>query len=540
MGSPISQAKPVVQLSDSQATHVSLPVIWAVAGSDSSGGAGIQADIKTAHDFAVHAATVITAVTAQNSLGVNYIDVISEQSFTQQLMSLRDDIPPKVIKIGLLASVAQVNTLASLIRGFVNTGVNTSDSTQTRPFVVLDPVQVASTGDAMAEKGVTEAIKSTLLPLVDLLTPNLVELAVLASSECGDLHAQQKAAAHLISKGCKAILVKGGHAGGQYSIDRYFSAKSSFSMRSLRLNTMHTHGTGCTLSSAISAALAKEYLLEDALVVAKAYINQGIRLAQPLGQGTGPVAHKGWPEQAADFPQINGVGWSISEQEKTPEPAFLPCIKQWLGLYPVVPDVKWLSRLLQLGVKTVQLRIKDASSANVESQISEAVTLGHKYQAQVFINDYWQLAIKHQAYGVHLGQEDLVLADLNSIKKAGLRLGISTHGYYELLIAKQLNPSYIALGHIFPTQTKQMPSNPQGLDNLKRYVSLCEGLPTVAIGGISEHKVEAVLHTSVDGIAMVSAILQAENWQSTTLGLINRLLPSADDNSEQNTQRRMP
>ncbi|MBL4631965.1 MAG: bifunctional hydroxymethylpyrimidine kinase/phosphomethylpyrimidine kinase, partial [Paraglaciecola sp.] len=269
MGSPISQAKSVAQLSGPQATHVSSSVIWTVAGSDSSGGAGIQADIKTAHDFAVHAATVITAVTAQNSLGVNYIDVISEQSFTQQLMSLRDDMPPKVIKIGLLASVAQVNALASLIRGFVNTGVNTggdtSDSTQTRPFVVLDPVQVASTGDAMAEKGVTEAIKNTLLPLVDLLTPNLVELAILANIECGDLHAQQKAAAHLISKGCKAILVKGGHAGGQYSIDRYFSATSSFSMSSLRLNTMHTHGTGCTLSSAISAALAKGYLLEDAL-----------------------------------------------------------------------------------------------------------------------------------------------------------------------------------------------------------------------------------------------------------------------------------
>lgn len=527
MGSPIKQSASKDHLSDTQTKHTPPPVIWSVAGSDSSGGAGIQADIKTAHDFAVHAATVITAVTAQNSLGVNHLEVVSEQSFAQQLACLRKDIPPAVIKIGLLASVTQVNALASLILGFTATG----SATQPPPFVVLDPVQVASTGDVMAGEDVTAAIKNTLLPLVDLLTPNLVELACLSSSACGeltncdDVYAQKAAVEYLLSKGCKGVLVKGGHGNGQYAIDRYYGVGHAFSMSSIRRNSMHTHGTGCTLSSAVSAAIAKGYQLNDALVIAKAYVNQGIRLAYPLGQGTGPVAHAGWPEQVADFPYIGIIDDSTPKQQ---QPGFLPCNKQWLGLYPVVPNVKWLTRLLQAGVKTIQLRIKEPA-ADLESQVREAVALGRCYKAQVFINDYWQLAIKYQAYGVHLGQEDLLLVDLQSIKTAGLRLGISTHGYHELLIAKQLKPSYIALGHIFPTQTKEMPSNPQGLDNLKRYVSLCEDMATVAIGGISEQRVAAVQQTSVDGIAMVSAILQAPNWKSVTNALLKKLLATPDN-----------
>lgn len=531
MGSPISQPVSIVQPSDIQTIDTPPAVIWSVAGSDSSGGAGIQADIKTAHDFGVHGATVVTAVTAQNSLGVSHIDAVSDESFTRQLASLCDDIQPNVIKIGLLASVFQVNALVTLILNF--------NKPPSHPFVVFDPVQIASTGDVMAGQNVTEAIKSRLLPLVDLLTPNLSELALLTGRECNDINAQKAAAEHLIKQGCKGILVKGGHAKGLYSSDRYYSDNRSFSMSSLRQNTIHTHGTGCTLSSAISAALAKGYLLDDALVLAKAYINQGMRLGYPLGQGPGPIAHAGWPEQAKDFPDINSVDWVAPEQEKIKELAFLPCNKQWLGLYPVVPNVKWLTRLLQAGVKTLQLRIKDPLSPDLESQISEAVMLGRRYQAQVFINDYWQLAIKHQAYGVHLGQEDFVLADLDAIKAAGLRLGISTHGYHELLIAKQLKPSYIALGHIFPTQTKEMPSNPQGLDNLKRYVSLCGGMATVAIGGISEQRIEAVQQTSVDGIAMVSAILQAKDWQLTTKSLIQKLLTTSLDNPvEENMQEK--
>ncbi|MBJ7224085.1 MULTISPECIES: thiamine phosphate synthase [unclassified Brenneria] len=195
-----------------------------------------------------------------------------------------------------------------------------------------------------------------------------------------------------------------------------------------------------------------------------------------------------------------------------------------LGLYPVVDSVAWIERLLSVGVKTIQLRIKDLPDEQVENDVIQAIALGRDYQARLFINDYWRLAVKHQAYGVHLGQEDLDTADLAAIKRAGLRLGVSTHDDHELARAVAVNPSYIALGHIFPTQTKAMPSAPQGLAELTRHISaLQDRFPTVAIGGIGIDNVPAVLTTGVGGIAVVSAITQAPDWRQATATLLTMI-----------------
>ncbi|NBM53869.1 thiamine phosphate synthase [Proteus sp. G2669] len=191
-----------------------------------------------------------------------------------------------------------------------------------------------------------------------------------------------------------------------------------------------------------------------------------------------------------------------------------------LGLYPVVDSIEWIERLLKIGVTTLQLRIKDKQPEDIEQEIIEAIRLGKQYHARLFINDYWQLAIKHQAYGVHLGQEDLDIADLDAIKQAGLRLGVSTHDQMELQRAKALRPSYIALGHIFPTTTKDMPSKPQGLKALKHQVEQTPDFPTVAIGGISLERVSDVIATGVGSVALVSAITKASDWQKVTRKLL--------------------
>lgn len=142
-----------------------------------------------------------------------------------------------------------------------------------------------------------------------------------------------------------------------------------------------------------------------------------------------------------------------------------PTVPFRLGLYPVVDSVAWIERLLEAGVRTIQLRIKDKRDEEVEADVIAAIALGRRYNARLFINDYWRLAIKHRAYGVHLGQEDLETTDLKAIQAAGLRLGVSTHNDMEIDVALAAKPSYIALGHVFPTQTKQMPSAPQGWRN---------------------------------------------------------------------------
>lgn len=208
--------------------------------------------------------------------------------------------------------------------------------------------------------------------------------------------------------------------------------------------------------------------------------------------------------------------------------ASFPKTDHRLGLYPVVDSVDWIARLLEWGVTTLQLRIKDPQTPDLEQQIKQAIELGHRYQARLFINDYWQLAIKHGAYGVHLGQEDIQIADLDALRSAGLRLGISTHDSLELADALALQPSYVALGHIFPTQTKEMPSKPQGLINLAAAVEQAGAIPTVAIGGISEARVGDVLATGVGSVALVSAITKAADPEQATKRLLRMVEGGAD------------
>lgn len=210
-----------------------------------------------------------------------------------------------------------------------------------------------------------------------------------------------------------------------------------------------------------------------------------------------------------------------------------PAVPFCLGLYPVVDSVEWIARLLEAGVKTIQLRVKDLPDEEVEPAIIQAIALGQQHQAQLFINDYWRLAVKHRAYGVHLGQEDLDTADLAAIHVAGLRLGVSTHDDAELARAVAVKPSYIALGHIFPTQTKEMPSAPQGLQELERHIKQLDGsFPTVAIGGISIDKAPSVLATGVGSIAVVSAITQAPDWRKATAELLALCASDEADNAQ--------
>lgn len=201
-------------------------------------------------------------------------------------------------------------------------------------------------------------------------------------------------------------------------------------------------------------------------------------------------------------------------------PQTFPPTPKRLGLYPVVDSVEWISRLLDAGVRTIQLRIKDKRDEEVEANVINAIEIARRYEARLFINDYWRLAIKHHAYGVHLGQEDLDVANLDAIRDAGLRLGLSTHDNMEMDRARVFRPSYIALGHVFPTNTKKMPSSPQGLVKLAEHIKTLGDYPTVAIGGISIERVPAVLATGVGSVAVVSAITQAPDWRAATAQLL--------------------
>ncbi len=206
-----------------------------------------------------------------------------------------------------------------------------------------------------------------------------------------------------------------------------------------------------------------------------------------------------WPDQIDFF------------APKSLNPSYPSCPKN-LGLYVVAPNSLWIERLFAAGVKTVQLRFKHDDQTVIAKEVAAACKIAERYpESSLFINDYWHLAIQHSAYGIHLGQEDLADADLIAIQKSGLRLGISTHGYHEMVIAHQIKPSYIALGAVFPTTLKVMPSKPQGTGRLKRYASLMREYPLVAIGGINHTNLPEVLKAQIGSIAMVRGIIQADN-----------------------------
>lgn len=493
-------------------------IVWTIAGSDSSAGAGIQADLNTFKALGVNGCSVVTAVTAQNSVNVSLVESVSDKMFTAQLDALSADLPAQVIKIGLIASIEHVNILANKLAEYKQNWPNA-------PFVIYDPVAVASTGDDMAEEGINELIKSRLLPLVDLLTPNAKEVFTLSGHMLISGEGLKDAADKLIEMGCKSVLIKGGHLPfiEDQCIDYWSDGIREIALTSKRLENVHKHGTGCTLASAIAACIAQDYFIEDALSIAKAYLNQGLKASIQLGKGEGSVAHLGWPSNRSDFPEVvlpeSKIGYEL-DLPGTLEAGqgFASCQTLKLGLYAVLDSVQWLERALEMGINTVQLRIKDKQPEQVEEQIIAAIALAQKYNARLFINDYWQLAIKHGAYGVHLGQEDMESADLTQIADAGLRLGLSTHGYYEILRAVQLKPSYIALGHIFATQTKDMPSNPQGISRLAKYAALLTDTPTVAIGGINLERAADVWRCGVGSIAVVTAITLSDSPEQVVKG----------------------
>lgn len=182
-----------------------------------------------------------------------------------------------------------------------------------------------------------------------------------------------------------------------------------------------------------------------------------------------------------------------------------------LKFYTVVPDAEWVERMVNAGADTVQLRNKNLSGSALYSEIERAVAICRDRPVQLFINDYWKEAIEAGAYGIHLGQEDMDKADLNAIADAGLRLGISTHSISELDRALSVKPSYVASGAIFPTTTKDMPTQPQGLEKLREYVRRASPTPVVAIGGIDLNNAKAVLETGAASLAVVRAVTEAKN-----------------------------
>jgi hydroxymethylpyrimidine/phosphomethylpyrimidine kinase len=258
------------------------PIALTIAGSDSSGGAGIQADLKTFSALGVYGASAITAITAQNTMGVTGVHVIPPQFILSQIEAVFNDLAVGGVKIGMVGNEMAALAVAEGLRRW-----------RTAP-VVVDPVMVAESGGALLEPGAEAALRSHLLPLADLLTPNLPEAArLLGASEAVDETMMVHQGELLLALGPKAVLIKGGHAKGAEAVDIFLDGASTVRFAAHRVATRNTHGTGCTLSAAIAAGLASGMPLLDAVRRAKIYLTNALMHADEMqiGRGHGPVHH---------------------------------------------------------------------------------------------------------------------------------------------------------------------------------------------------------------------------------------------------------
>lgn len=481
------------------------PIIWSIAGTDSGGGAGLAADQRAADALGVHLCPVVAAVTAQHSRAVTRIEPMPPDLLDAQLAALADDMPPAVIKTGLLGGAEQIRTVARWV-----------DRLRAGRAValVVDPVLGATTGASFAAADALVAYRDELLPRATLVTPNRREaLALLSRHETqADTGAVPGIAEGLRRLGPKAVCITGGDNPGGWALDWVSTPQAQGWLALPRIDAPHHHGTGCTFATSAAAALALGFVAADVLVLAKMATAHALRSGYAAGSGAGPV--HALPGYAHDASLMPFMSWG--EAPRFPGPVGAAALAHRpLDLYAIVDSAERMQDVLACGIRTLQLRVKTppqpdtAWHAGLRQGVQASVDACRKAGAELFVNDHWLLARELGATGVHLGQEDLLAlgdAGREALIASGLALGISSHSLWELARARSLSPRYIACGPVWPTLTKAMPWRAQGLDNLAWWQRMA-GVPVVAIGGILDpgHVSEAA-RSGVDGVCLVRAL----------------------------------
>ncbi|MCH9742726.1 MAG: bifunctional hydroxymethylpyrimidine kinase/phosphomethylpyrimidine kinase [Proteobacteria bacterium] len=464
-----------------------------IAGHDPSSGAGVSADMAAANALGVSCCSAITALTIQNSQGVTAVHSVMPKVLQSQVEAILSDMPVAAIKIGMIGSRAMVSRLVNMLA-------------DVSIPIVLDTVFKASIGENLLDTGARLMFTTRLLPMATLITPNIPEAEQLTGLSICSRADQLAAAQALLSMGAQAVLLKGGHFADALAADLLLTRnKAPVWLVAPSIDSQHSHGSGCVLASNIAAGLVQGLSLLSAVVQAKARVHGGIAHSQKLGKGVGAVATFDWQPSSLHFP------WLVEGEQPTSLPTAFPAMLHEIAIYPLVSCADALKPLLAAGCRTLQLRLKSDDCAFVRAQIVRAVALCRDYpDSQLFINDHWQMAIEVGAFGVHLGQEDwqaLSFAEQQQLRESGLRLGLSTHNLAEMALAHAARPSYMAIGPLFGTQSKQIAHPAVGLANLRDWLRwLTPTYPVVTIGGIQAQEICQVKACGVNGIAVIAAV----------------------------------
>ncbi|MFG6461216.1 bifunctional hydroxymethylpyrimidine kinase/phosphomethylpyrimidine kinase [Roseateles sp. DXS20W] len=449
------------------------PIIWSIAGLDSGGGAGLSADQRAADAMGVHLCPVAAAVTAQNSRAVEAVFPVPAEQLDAQLAALAQDLPPVVVKTGLLGGVAQLRVVTRWVDRLRERGP---------VALVVDPVLRASTGASFAGDELLQAYRDELLPRATVATPNRREADRLVGEGCP----QQQSPL----LGVQTVCITGGDAAGPLAQDWLHSPQASGWLALPWRAARNNHGTGCCFATALAAALAKGFVPADAAVLAKMLTTAGLLPDATPGAGAGPVRPApGFITEAGLLPGL----FDTPPARWPARPDGPPAIE---GVYGIADSGAQAAELFDAGLTTVQLRLKRAAGESgaawhtrLAAEVQPARDAARRHGATFIVNDHWRAALALGVDFVHLGQEDLLAldttarADLAQARARGLRLGISSHSLWELARAVAWAPDYVACGPVWPTLTKAMPWRPQGLDNLAWWAAMSP-VPVVGIGGV--------------------------------------------------------
>jgi hydroxymethylpyrimidine kinase/phosphomethylpyrimidine kinase/thiamine-phosphate diphosphorylase len=478
--------------------------VLVVAGSDSGGGAGIQADIKACLALGAFATTAVTALTAQNTLGVHGVHATPLDFVDAQITAVVQDLHPDAVKTGMLANAATVCRVADAIALHKLTNV------------VVDTVMFAKGGCSLLENEAVEALRNRLIPLATVITPNVPEAATLLGV---DDKAFQKSTLEarcreLGGLGPRWVLLKGGHVTDdtEESTDHLYDVVGGtmYTYSAVRERTRNTHGTGCTLASAIAASLAQGLDVPSAVARAKKYVTAAIRSNPGYGAGHGPLDHM--PFYAASAATLRGA----------------PFTAETLRLYLVSCEALSEAKLVQAlkaGVTIVQMRDKETEASGTAALIAKAKAMKSicdEYNVPFIVNDRVDVAVAVDASGVHLGQSDMSCADARRILGPSKIVGVSAATCELALAAHAAGADYVGSGACFGTSSKG-DAVVIGLAAVAAVVKACRGvgLPVVAIGGISCATGREVLaRTGADGIAVISAVAGAGDVRTAVAALL--------------------
>jgi hydroxymethylpyrimidine kinase/phosphomethylpyrimidine kinase/thiamine-phosphate diphosphorylase len=438
-------------------------------------------------DHGAAALSAITAMTAQNTHGVEGVFPVDASVLRAQLRTLLADIRPDVVKIGMLGSSAQVDVVAEVL---ADAAVET---------VVLDPVLASTGGVPLLDSAGIDTLLSKLLPLATLITPNWHEAEALTGVRITGDAALADAASTLIERGAQAVLIKGGHRDGE-PIDTLFARGEVRKFNGPRIDTPHTHGTGCFLASAIAANLALGVSLNEAVERAKEMLTRALGNPTIIGGG------RGYP---TPFP--------VSRHEKA---------QRINGLYvltdPVLrPDrspVEVVRAALAGGARIIQMRDKHRATPELIALARELRGLCRAAGALFFVNDRVDIALACEADGVHLGPDDMSPADARRIAGEGMLIGISVSTVEE---AKPIAPyaDYLGVGAIYGSSTKSDAGAPVGTNRIREIAAAFPEHPIVAIGGIGASNIADVIDAGAHSVAVISAVICADDMEFASSNL---------------------